>query len=56
MRPLIAVGCGIAVALAGCSRQEDPPAEAAPSMTMEMDMASYAPEGQLDIVARPDHV
>src|SRR5688572_25829702 len=52
MRSLIAVGCGIAITLTGCSEQ--PPADA--SHAMEMDMASLAPEGQLDIVAWPDYI
>jgi putative spermidine/putrescine transport system substrate-binding protein len=46
----IAVCCGIALALAGCSKKEEPPADAA------MPMASTALEGQLDIVAWPGYI
>jgi putative spermidine/putrescine transport system substrate-binding protein len=55
MRSPIVAGCGIVIFLAGCSEQSPPPA-APQSMEMDMDMASLAPEGQLDIVAWPDYI
>jgi putative spermidine/putrescine transport system substrate-binding protein len=50
--PLLAVSAGVALALAGCSKQEAPPADAA----APMEMASTALEGQLDIVAWPGYI
>jgi len=47
---VIAFSCGIALALAGCSKKEEPPAAAAAPM------ASTALEGQLDIVAWPGYI
>ena len=48
--PLIAVSCGVLLALAGCSKKEEAPADGA------MPMVSTALEGQLDIVAWPGYI